>query len=64
LDIIDLFVDFMILIFAAVIGFAVFYATNTSGWNATVVIVWNLVPLAFIGLGMIALIIKIKYMKS
>jgi hypothetical protein len=63
-DIIDLFVDFVILILAAVIGFAIFYATNTSGWNATVVTIWGLVPLAFIGIGILALIIKLKYMKK
>jgi uncharacterized membrane protein YphA (DoxX/SURF4 family) len=63
-DIIDLFVDFVILILAAVIVFAIFYATNTSGWNATVVTIWGLVPLAFIGIGILALIIKLKYMKK
>lgn len=63
-DIIDLFVDFIILVLAAVIGFAIFYATNTSGWNATVVTIWGLLPLAFIGIGIIALIIKLKYFKN
>jgi hypothetical protein len=63
-DMVDLFIDFLILVFAAVIGFAIFYTTSTSGWNATVVTIWNLVPLAFIGIGIIALVVKIKYMKS
>jgi hypothetical protein len=57
-------VDFVILVLAAVIGFAIFYATDTSGWNATVVSIWNLLPLAFIGIGILALIIKLKYFKS
>jgi hypothetical protein len=63
MDIIDLFVDFVILILAAVIGFAIFYATNTSGWNATVVTIWGLMPLAFIGIGVVALVVKLKYTK-
>ena len=63
-DVIDLFVDFLILILSAVIGFAIFYATYTSGWNTTVVTIWGLLPLAFIGIGILALIIKIKYMKQ
>jgi len=63
-DIIDLMVDFVILVLAAVIGFAIFYATNTSGWDATVVSIWALLPLAFIGIGVLALIIKIKYIKK
>jgi hypothetical protein len=63
-DVIDLMVDFVILIFAAVIGFAIFYATNTSGWNTTVVSIWALLPLVFIGIGILALIIKVKYLKK
>jgi len=63
-DIIDLMVDFVILVLAAVIGFAIFYATNTTGWDATVVSIWALLPLAFIGIGVLALIIKIKYIKK
>jgi hypothetical protein len=63
-DIIDLFIDFVILILAAVIGFAIFYATNTSGWNATVITIWGLLPLAFIGIGVVALVVKLKYSKS
>jgi peptidoglycan/LPS O-acetylase OafA/YrhL len=63
-DIIDLMVDFVIIVLAAVIGFAIFYATNTTGWNATVVTIWSLLPLAFIGIGILALIIKLKYMKK
>jgi len=62
-DVIDLMIDFVILIFAAVIGFAIFYATNTSGWNATVVSIWSLLPLVFIGMGILVLIIKLKYIK-
>jgi len=57
-------VDFVILVLSAVIGFAIFYATDTSGWNATVVSIWGLLPLAFIGIGILALIIKIKYFKK
>lgn len=57
-------VDFVILVLAAVIGFAVFYATDTSGWDATVVTIWGLLPLAFIGIGILALIVKIKYIKK
>jgi len=63
-DVIDLFVDFVILILAAVIGFAIFYATNTSGWNATVITIWGLLPLAFIGIGVVALVVKLKYTKK
>jgi hypothetical protein len=64
MDIVDLAVDFMILILAAVMGFALYYATNTTGWSSTVLTMWNLVPVAFIGIGVLALIIKIKYIKS
>jgi hypothetical protein len=64
MDIVDLLVDFLILILAAVIGFAIFYATDTSGWDATVVTIWSLLPLAFIGIGIVALVIKLKYMKN
>jgi hypothetical protein len=62
-DVVDLLVDFVILILAAVIGFAIFYATDTSGWDATVVTIWGLLPLAFIGIGIIALVVKLKYTK-
>jgi peptidoglycan/LPS O-acetylase OafA/YrhL len=57
-------VDFVILVLAAVIGFAVFYATNTTGWDATVISIWKLLPLAFIGIGILALVVKIKYFKK
>ena len=57
---VDLLVDFVILILAAVIGFGIFYATSTSGWNATVVTLWDYIPLAFIMVGVVALIVKIK----
>jgi hypothetical protein len=57
-------VDFVILVLSAVIGFAIYYATNTTGWSSMVVSIWNLLPLAFIGIGVLALIIKIKYLKS
>jgi hypothetical protein len=57
---IDLLVDFLILIIAAAIGFGIFYSTSTSGWNATVVTMWDYVPLAFIAVGIIALVVKIK----
>jgi hypothetical protein len=59
-DIIDLFVDMLILIFCAVIGFAVFYATSTSGWSTLVTAIWVYVPLVFIAVGIIALIVKLK----
>lgn len=64
MDIIDLAVDFMILILSAVIGFALYYATDTSGWDATVVTLWGLLPIAFIGIGVLVLIVKLKYAKS
>jgi hypothetical protein len=57
---VDLLVDFVILILAAVIGFGIFYATSTSGWDATVVTLWGYVPLVFIMVGVVALIVKIK----
>jgi uncharacterized membrane protein len=57
---VDLLVDFVILILAAVIGFGIFYATSTSGWNDTVVTLWGYVPLVFIMVGVVALIVKIK----
>jgi hypothetical protein len=63
-DIIDLMVDFVIIVLSAIIGFAIYYATNTSGWDSTVVSIWNLLPLAFIGIGILALIVKLKYMKK
>jgi hypothetical protein len=59
-DMVDIFIDFMILIIAAVVGFGIFYATSTSGWSGTVVAIWDYVPLAFIAIGIIGLIIKIK----
>jgi hypothetical protein len=64
MDIVDLAVDFMILILSAVLGFALYYATNTTGWNATVVTLWGLLPIAFIGIGVLALVIKVKYIKN
>jgi hypothetical protein len=59
-DIVDVFVDMVILILSAVIGFGIFYATSTSGWNATVITIWGYIPLVFIFVGIIALIVKIK----
>jgi Na+/serine symporter len=58
---VDLLVDFVILILAAVIGFGIFYATSTSGWDGTVVTLWGYVPLVFIMVGVVALIVKIKF---
>ena len=60
-DIIDVLVDFLILVIAAVIGFGIFYATSTSGWSLTVVAIWDYVPLVFIAVGIVALVIKLKY---
>jgi len=57
---VDLLVDMVILILSAVIGFGIFYATSTSGWNATVVTIWDYIPLVFIAVGIIALVVKIK----
>jgi hypothetical protein len=62
-DIIDIAVDFLILILCAVIGFAVYYGTNTTGWGSTVLSLWGLLPLAFIGIGIIALVVKLKIAK-
>jgi hypothetical protein len=59
---IDLLVDMVILILAAVIGFGIFYATSTSGWDATVVTLWGYIPLVFIAVGVIALVVKLKVM--
>jgi len=64
MDIIDLAVDFMILILSAVIGFALYYATNTTGWASIVVTMWGLLPIAFIGIGVLVLVVKLKYMKK
>jgi hypothetical protein len=64
MDIIDLAVDFMILVLAAVLGFALYYATNTSGWDATVVTLWGLLPIAFIGIGVLVLVVKLRYIKK
>jgi hypothetical protein len=64
MDIIDLAVDFMILILSAIMGFALYYATNTTGWDATVKTMWNLLPIAFIGIGVLILIVKLKYIKK
>lgn len=63
MDIIDLAVDFMILILCAVLGFALYYSTNTTGWDTIVVTLWGLLPIAFIGIGVLALVIKLKYTK-
>ena len=60
MDMVDILVDFVILILAAVVGFGIFYATNTTGWNATVVTIWAYIPLVFILVGIIALIVKVK----
>jgi membrane protein YdbS with pleckstrin-like domain len=62
MDMTDILIDFLILIIAAVIGFGIFYATSTSGWDLTVVAIWNYVPLVFIAVGIIALVVKLKYM--
>jgi hypothetical protein len=60
-DIVDVLVDFLILVISAVIGFGIFYATSTSGWSLTVVAIWDYVPLVFIAVGIVALVIKLKY---
>jgi hypothetical protein len=60
-DIVDILVDFLILVISAVIGFGVFYSTSTSGWSLTVVAIWDYVPLVFIAVGIVALVIKLKY---
>jgi hypothetical protein len=60
-DIVDILVDFLILVISAVIGFGIFYATSTSGWDDSVVAIWNYVPLVFIAVGIVALVIKLKY---
>jgi len=59
--IVDILVDFLILVISAVIGFGIFYATSTSGWSLTVVAIWDYVPLVFIAVGIVALVIKLKY---
>jgi hypothetical protein len=59
-DLVDVLVDMVILILSAVIGFGIFYATNTTGWNSTVVTIWGYIPLVFIFVGIIALILKVK----
>ena len=59
-DLIDVLVDMVILILSAVIGFGIFYATNTTGWDETVITLWGYIPLVFIFVGVIALIVKIK----
>ena len=59
-SLVDVLVDMVILILSAVIGFGIFYATNTTGWDATVVTLWDYIPLVFIFVGVIALIMKIK----
>ena len=64
MDVIDLAVDFMILILSAIMGFALYYATNTTGWDATVQTMWKLLPIAFIGIGVLILIVKLKYIKN
>jgi hypothetical protein len=59
-DMVDLLVDFVILIIAAVIGFGIFYATSTSGWSTTVIAIWGYIPLVFIAVGILVLLVKIK----
>ncbi len=58
--IVDLLIDFLILLLAAVIGFGIFYATSTSGWNSTVITIWGYMPLVFIAVGVIGLVVKLK----
>ena len=60
-EFVDVLVDMFILIIAAVIGFGLFYSVSTSGWNTTVVTLWGYIPLVFIGVGIIGLVLKIKY---
>jgi hypothetical protein len=60
MEMIDLLVDMVILILSAVIGFGIFYATSTSGWNATVITVWGYIPLVFIMVGILVLLVKLK----
>jgi hypothetical protein len=60
MQMVDLLVDMVILILAAVIGFGIFYATSTSGWNATVITIWGYIPLVFIMVGILVLLVKIK----
>lgn len=60
MDMIDILVDMVVLVLAAVIGFGIFYATSTSGWNATVITLWGYIPLIFILVGIVALIVKVK----
>jgi hypothetical protein len=60
MDLIDLLIDMVILILATVVGFGIYYATSTSGWDPTVVTLWGYIPLVFIFVGIIALIAKIK----
>jgi hypothetical protein len=60
MEMIDLLVDMVILILSAVIGFGIFYATSTSGWNATVITVWGYIPLVFVMVGILVLLVKLK----
>jgi hypothetical protein len=61
-DMVDILVDMVILVLSAVIGFGIYYATNTTGWSAIVVTIWGYIPLCFIFVGLIALIVKVKVM--
>lgn len=60
MNIIDLFVDFLMLILFAVVGFGIYYATNTTAWDATTKSIWGFIPLVFIAIGIVALVIKVK----
>jgi len=60
MEMIDVLVDMVILILSAVIGFGIFYATSTSGWNATVITVWGYIPLVFVMVGILVLLVKLK----
>jgi hypothetical protein len=59
--IVDILVDFLVLVISAVIGFGIFYSTSTSGWSTVVVSIWQYVPLVFIACGIIILIAKVKF---
>lgn len=61
-DMTDILVDLLVFVLVAVIGFGIFYATNTTGWNSTVITLWGYIPLVVIAVGLIAMVVKIKVM--
>jgi Na+/serine symporter len=65
MPILDLIIDnataFIVLAIFSVVGFGIFYSTNTTGWSTSVIQMWGYIPIIFIVVGIIGMITMIKY---